>query len=124
MGTVVKSKVGYLDKITREVRSKSMRKEVMVFFQSVVGNKKLLSQFKYRQKNEICSSLPVFLSSKEEVDMDEPLSHSPKKQQGELFTIVGDTVVGEPCIFVEGMCLYLFYCLCYEMDISTDMSED
>ena len=27
-------------------------------------------------------------------------------------------------MFGKGMYLYVFYCLCYEMDISTDMSEE
>ena len=45
----------------------------------MAGNKKLLVQFKYGQKKEICSSLFVFLILKEEVDMYEPLSHSTKK---------------------------------------------
>ena len=39
VGSVVKSKVGELDKIKREVRSKRMRKEVVGYVQSVVGNK-------------------------------------------------------------------------------------
>ena len=34
------------------------------------------------------SSLLVFFCSKEEVDMDEPLSNSPEKEQGELLIIV------------------------------------
>ena len=36
----------------------------------------------------------MFLGSKEEVEMDEAISHSPKKEQGELLTIVGDTEAG------------------------------
>ena len=47
--------------------------------QIVVGKKKFLVQFEDRQKKEIGSSLLVFLSSKEEVDMDEPISHLPEK---------------------------------------------
>ena len=56
--------------------------------------------------------------------MDEPLFHSPGGKQGELLTIVADPEVVEPCIF--GKCIYfsVFSCLCYEMNISTDMSED
>ena len=56
--------------------------------------------------------------------MDEPLSHSSKKEQGELLTIVGDTELVEPCMFGKGICLSVFYCLCYEMSISTHMSEE
>ena len=47
--------------------------------QSVVGDDNLLVQFEYGQKKEISSSSLLFLSLKEEVDMDEPISHSPKK---------------------------------------------
>ena len=61
---------------------------------------------------------------KEEVDMDDEISHSPEKQQGELLTIVGDPEVGEPCMFGKNIYLSVFYCLCYEMDISTYLSED
>ena len=56
--------------------------------------------------------------------MDEALSYSTKKQQDEFLTTVGDPEVGEPCMFGKGMCLYVFYYLCSEMDISTDMSEE
>ena len=56
--------------------------------------------------------------------MDEALSHSPEKQQGELLTIVENTEFGEPCMFGKFMHLSVFYCFCYEMDISTDISED
>ena len=56
--------------------------------------------------------------------MDEVISHSTKKQQGGLLPIVGYPKVGEPCMFVKGMYLSVFYCLCYVKDMSTDMSED
>ena len=39
-------------------------------------------------------------------------------------TINGDTADGEPCMFVKGMYLSVFYCLCYDTDIYTDISED
>ena len=42
------------------------------------------------------SSLLVILSSKEDVDMDEPISHLPEKEESEFFTINGDPEVGEP----------------------------
>ena len=38
--------------------------------------------------------------------------------------IVGDPEVGESCMFGKGIHLSVLYCLCYEMDISKDMSED
>ena len=92
--------------------------------QSMVGKKKFLVLVEDGQKKEIVSSSLVYLSLKEEVDMDEPISHLPEKEEGVLLTINGDTEVGEPCMFVKGMYLYLFYCLCYYTDISTDMLED
>ena len=55
--------------------------------------------------------------------MDEPLSNSPQKQQGELLIIDWYPEVEEPCIFKRGMYLSVFYFLCYVKDISTDMSE-
>ena len=79
VGSVVKAKVGEFENITRERRSRRMRKEVVGCFQDVVGKKNFLVQFEDGQKKEISASLLVFLSPKEEVDMDEPLYHSPKK---------------------------------------------
>ena len=65
----------------------------------------------------------VFLSLEEEVEMEDPISHLPEKEQGELLTINGYPEVGETCMFVKGMYLSVFYCLCYVTDIYTDMSE-
>ena len=62
--------------------------------QSVVGKKKLLVQFENGNKKDISYSSLVFLSSKEEVEMDEPISHLPEKEEGELLTINGDPEVG------------------------------
>ena len=61
---------------------------------SVVGKKKFLFQFEDGQKKEISSSSLVFSSSKEEVDIDEAISHSPEKEQDEFFAIFGDPEVG------------------------------
>ena len=61
---------------------------------AVVGKKKFLVQFEDGQKKEISSSSLVLLSLKEEVEMDEPLAHSPKNKQGEFLTIDGDPEVG------------------------------
>ena len=55
--------------------------------------------------------------------MEEAISHSPEKEQGELLTIVGYSEVVEPCMFGKGMYLYLYFFL-NEIDIYTDMSED
>ena len=73
MGSVVKAKVEESDKITREGRSMVIRKEVVGFLQIVVGKNNLLLQFEYGEMKEISSSLILFLSLKEEVDMDEPI---------------------------------------------------
>ena len=79
MGSIVKAMVRELENITRELRIRRMSKEVMVFVQAVVGKKKFLVQFEDGQKKEISSSLLVYLSPKEEVEMEEPISHLPKK---------------------------------------------
>ena len=47
--------------------------------QAVTGKKKFMVQLEDGQMNELSASLLVFLSSKEEIGMDEPLSHSPEK---------------------------------------------
>ena len=47
-------------------------------FQSVLGQKKFLFKFKYGQKKEIIYFLLVFLILKEEVEIDDALSHSTK----------------------------------------------
>ena len=56
-----------------------MRKEVVGCVQSLVGEKKFLVQFEYGQNKEISSYSLVYLSSKEEVVMEEPISHLPEK---------------------------------------------
>ena len=53
----------------------------MVCVQAVTGKNNFLVQFEYGQKKEISSSSLLFLSSKEEVEMEEPLSHSAKKNK-------------------------------------------
>ena len=55
--------------------------------------------------------------------MDKALYHSPKKQQDELLTFFGDPEVDEPGMFEIGMYLSIYYFLCCEMDLSTDISE-
>ena len=50
--------------------------------QILVGKGKFLVQFEYGQKKEISSYSLLVLSSKEEVEMDDPISHLPKKEQG------------------------------------------
>ena len=92
--------------------------------QAVVGKKRLLVQLGDGQKKYMSSSQLVFLSSKEEVEMDEPLSHSPKKEEGKLLTIVADPEVGEPCMFVKVMYLYVLYFLCSVKETSTYILEE
>ena len=99
MGSVVKSKVGELENTTKEGRSRRISKEVVGCVHSVAENKKFLAQCKYGQKKEMSSSSLVYLSPEEEVNMDDPISHLPQKEQGELLTINGDPEVGEPWIF-------------------------
>ena len=60
VGSVVKAKVGELEKITRKGRR--MRKEVVVCVHSVVGKNKFLVIFEYVQKKEIGSCSLVYLS--------------------------------------------------------------
>ena len=62
VGSVVKAKVGELENITREGRSRRIRKDAVGCVQIVVGNKNILVQFKYGQKKETSSSSLVFLS--------------------------------------------------------------
>ena len=83
-----------MEKITRDGRSSRMSKEVVLCVHRGAGKNNFLVQFEYVQKKEISSSSVVFLSSKEEVEMDEPISHFHKKEQGELLTINGDSEVG------------------------------
>ena len=54
-----------MEKITREGRSRRMRKEVVGCVQSVFGKNKFLILFEDGQKKEIGSSLLVYLSEKE-----------------------------------------------------------
>ena len=93
MGSVVNAKVGELEKITREGRIRRTRKEVVGYIQAVMGKKKFLVQFKDGLKKQMSSSSILFLSPKEEVDMDEAISHYTEKQIGEFLTIVGDPEV-------------------------------
>ena len=64
------------------------------YFQSVVGKKYFLVIFKDGQKKEIITSSLVYLSSKEEVDMEESISHLPETEEGVLLTINGYPEVG------------------------------
>ena len=92
----------------------------------MVGKKKFLVQFEDGQKREMSSCSLVYVCLKQEVclEVDEPISDLPEKEQGKLLTIDRDPGVEEPCMFEIGMYLSVFYCLCYVKGISTDMLEE
>ena len=90
VGSVVKAKVGELEKITREGRSMRMRKELVGYVQSVVGKNNFFVLFEDGQKKEIGSCLLVYLNEKEEVDMEESITLFPKIEEVEPLTINGD----------------------------------
>ena len=94
VGSVVKAKVEELEKTTREGRIRRTRKEVVVCVHSVVGKKNLIVLFEYGQKKEMGSFSLVYLSEKEEADMEESISHLPEKEEGVLLTINGDNDIG------------------------------
>ena len=48
----------------------------------------------------------------------------PEIEEGVPLTINGDPPDGEPCMFVKGMYLYVFYCMCYDNNISTYIPEE
>ena len=79
VGSILQAKVGELEKTTREGRSRRTRKEAVGCVQSAVGKKNFLVLFEYWQKKEIGSCSLVYLSEKEEVDMEESISHLPEK---------------------------------------------
>ena len=55
---------------------------MVVCIHSVVGKNKFLVQLEDGQKKEIGSCSRVFLIPKEEVEVDEPISHFPQKEKG------------------------------------------
>ena len=120
VGYVVKEKVGEIEEDTRKGRIRRTIKEVVGCVQDMVGKKRFLVQFGDGQRKDTSSSLLVFLISKKEVEMDEPLSNYPEKEQGELLIIDGNHEVGEPCMFGRGMYLYMIYFLCYVEEMSKD----
>ena len=81
LGSVVKAKVGELEMFTRKGRTSRMRKEVVGCVQSVVYKIKFLVLIEYGQKKEIGSCSLVYLNGKEEVDMKESITLSPKSKQ-------------------------------------------
>ena len=92
--------------------------------QSVVGKNKFLVLFEDGQKKEIGSNSLVYLNKKEEIDMEESITLFPEIENVKLLTINGDTPGGEPCMFVNGMYLFLFNCLWYHTNLTTEYSEE
>ena len=56
--------------------------------------------------------------------MEESITLSPEIEEGEPLTINGDPPDGERCMFVKGMYLSVFYCLCYDTDLTTYYLEE
>ena len=123
-GSVVKAKVGELEKITRKGRSRRMRKEVVGCAQSAVDKNKFLVLFEDGQKKEIGSCSLAYLNDKEEVEMEESITLFPEIEEGKPLTVNGDPPDGEPCMFFKGMYLSTFYCLCYDTNLTTYYSEE
>ena len=92
--------------------------------QSVVGKNKFLVLFEDGQKKEIGSNSLVCLNEKEEVELEESITLFPEIENVEPLTINGDPPDGEPCMFVKGMYLSVFYCLYYDTNLTTDYSEE
>ena len=84
VGTIVKSKVGYMRYNKREGIITSMSKFVAVCVQDVVGKNKFLVKFEYGQKIEIIASSLPYLCEKEEVgqEVDYIISNLPPKSKG------------------------------------------
>ena len=69
---------------------------MLICVQAVVEKKIFLVQFGYRHKKYMGSRLLVFISSKEKVWLDDPLSSSAESEQGEFLIIDRDPDIGEP----------------------------
>ena len=79
--------------------------------QRVVGKNNFPVLFEDVQKKYMVSCSLVYLSEKEEVEMEELITLFPEIEEGVPLIINGDPPDGEPCIFVKGVFLYVFYCL-------------
>ena len=89
-----------------------------------MGKNKFLILIEDGKKTEIGSCSLVYLNEKEEVDMEESITLFPEIEEGVPLTINGDPLDGETCMFVKGMYLSVFYCLCYDTDLTTDYLEE
>ena len=92
VGTLVTAKVREMEEKTRDGRSRRTRKEAVGCVEAMVGNKKFLVRFKDGQRREMSSCSLVYVCLKQEVclEVDEPISDLPEKEQGKLLTIDGD----------------------------------
>ena len=101
VGSVVKAKIGGMEENKREGRSGRTRKDVMGCVQDMVENNKFLFQFENGHKKEMFLCLLVYICLKEEVCLEiyDPISNLPEKQQAGFLTIYGDPDIEEPCIF-------------------------
>ena len=90
----------------------------------MVGKNKFLFLFKYGQKKHIGSCSLVYLSEKEEVEMEESITIFLEIEEGVPLTINGDPPDGEPCMIVKGIYLSVFYYLFYDTNIPTDISKE
>ena len=65
----------------------------------------------------------LYVCSKEQIclDMDEPIPYLSEKEQAELLTIYGRSVVEAPSIFEKGVYFSVFYFPCFVKEISMDM---
>ena len=78
----------------------------------MLGKKKYLVQFEYRQKRDICASSLLYLCEKEEFgqEVNETIYDLHKIGQGELLTINGDPVC-EGDGMIEKMCVFYYILL-------------
>ena len=81
VGYVVKAKVGEMGWNTRKIIIRRMRRELVVCSQAVMCKNQLLFQLQNVQKKDMSSCSLLFLCSKEEVEMYEPLYNYPKNNK-------------------------------------------
>ena len=56
--------------------------------------------------------------------MEESIRLFPEIKEGVPLNINGDPLDGEPCMFVKGIYLSVFYCFCYDTNITTEYLEE
>ena len=56
--------------------------------------------------------------------MEESITLFLEIKEGVTLTINGDPPDGEPCMFVKDMYFSVFYCLCYDTNLTTDYLEE